>query len=123
MADLVAYYRVSTLRQHRSGLGIEAQRAAVTAFASAHGYTIAAEHIEVETGKGADALERRPQLVAALATARLSRCKVIVGKLVRIIARPRLCGRTDGPEWPSLASMPTCSCCTSMRRWRRRNDG
>ena len=84
MGQLVAYYRVSTLRQHRSGLGIEAQRAAVAAFAGAHGYTLIAEYIEAETGKGADALERRPQLAAALATARLSRCPVIVAKLDRL---------------------------------------
>jgi DNA invertase Pin-like site-specific DNA recombinase len=84
MAKAVAYYRVSTLRQQRSGLGIEAQRAAVAAFASTHGYTLVAEHIEAETGKGTDALERRPQLAAALATARLSKCPVIVAKLDRL---------------------------------------
>jgi DNA invertase Pin-like site-specific DNA recombinase len=58
----IAYYRVSTARQGRSGLGIEAQRAAVSRFAEAEGYTLIAEFTEVETGKGADALERRPRL-------------------------------------------------------------
>jgi hypothetical protein len=52
----VACLRVSTARQSRSGLGLEAQRQAVEAFAAAHGFTIAAELVEVETGKGSDAL-------------------------------------------------------------------
>jgi len=50
--------------QRGSGLGIEAQRAAVARFAEAEGYTLIAEFTEVETGEGADALERRPQLAA-----------------------------------------------------------
>ena len=68
--EVVAYYRLSTQRQGRSGLGLEAQRSAVQRFAEAEGLTLAAEFTEVETGKGADALERRPQLWLALARAR-----------------------------------------------------
>jgi len=79
-----AYYRVSTARQGRSGLGIEAQRAAVARFAEAEGYTLIAEFTEVETGKGADALERRPQLAAALAAGKTGKCPVIVAKLDRL---------------------------------------
>jgi DNA invertase Pin-like site-specific DNA recombinase len=67
---LVAYYRVSTREQGRSGLGIEAQKAAVTRFAEAEGFEVLGEHVEVETGKGSDALDRRPKLAAALAEAR-----------------------------------------------------
>ncbi len=81
---LVAYYRVSTARQGRSGLGLEAQRAAVMAFASSNGYTIIHEFTETETGKGADALERRPQLKAALASARKGDASVCVAKLCRL---------------------------------------
>jgi len=81
---LVTYLRVSTDKQGRSGLGIEAQRTAVMAFAETNGFTIVAEQQEHETGKGADALERRPQLAAALATARRLRCPVIVAKLDRL---------------------------------------
>src|SRR5436190_1871907 len=55
-------HRVSTAWQGRSGLGIEAQRIAVTRFAEAEDFTIFDEFTEVETGKGADALDRRPQL-------------------------------------------------------------
>lgn len=80
----IAYYRVSTQRQGRSGLGLEAQRAAVARFAEAEGITILHEFTEVETGKGADALDRRPQLAAALASARLAKCPVIVAKLDRL---------------------------------------
>ena len=84
MERAVAYYRVSTMQQHRSGLGIEAQRAAVTHFSEAEGIAIVAEYVEVETGKGADALDRRPQLAAALAAAKTARCPVIVSKLDRL---------------------------------------
>ena len=56
----VAYYRVSTRQQHRSGLGIEAQRATVTRFAETENLRIIAEYVEAEIGKGADALDRRP---------------------------------------------------------------
>jgi DNA invertase Pin-like site-specific DNA recombinase len=84
MEAAVAYYRVSTKQQQRSGLGIEAQRATVTRFAEAERLTIVAEFVEIETGKGADALDRRPQLAAALATARIAKCSVLVSKLDRL---------------------------------------
>jgi len=84
MEAAVAYYRVSTKQQQRSGLGIEAQRATVARFAEAEGLTIIAEFVEAETGKGADALDRRPQLAAALATTRTTKCGVLVSKLDRL---------------------------------------
>ncbi|WP_353825462.1 recombinase family protein [Mesorhizobium sp.] len=84
MTSAVAYYRVSTQRQGRSGLGIEAQRAAVARFAEAEGMIILQEFTEIETGKGADALDRRPQLNAALALARQTKCPVVVAKLDRL---------------------------------------
>src|SRR4051812_30098855 len=84
MERAVAYLRVSTKQQHRSGLGIEAQRAAVTRFAEAESFTIVREYVEAETGKGADALDRRPQLAAALAAAKAAKCSVLVSKLDRL---------------------------------------
>ena len=84
MTPAVAYYRVSTARQGKSGLGIEAQKAAIQRFAEAEGIEVLAEHVEVETGKGADALERRPELAAALAQARKAKCPVLVAKLDRL---------------------------------------
>ena len=84
MQQAIAYYRVSTARQGRSGLGIEAQREAVARFAAAEDFELIAEFVEVETGKGSDALDRRPQLAAALATGRQKKCPVIVAKLDRL---------------------------------------
>src|SRR4029079_17516724 len=59
-------------------------RAAVGRFAEAEGYTLLAEFTEVETGKGADALDRRPQLAAALAAGKSGKCPVVVAKLDRL---------------------------------------
>ena len=90
MSKIVAYIRVSTDSQHKSGLGEDAQRTAIVAFASANGFEIAAEFIEAETGKGSNALERRPQLKAALAKAKditrldKARTYVVVSKLDRL---------------------------------------
>ena len=62
MKTAVAYTRVSTASQGRSGLGLEAQIAALARFAEAEGYALAETFTEIETGKGADALDRRPRL-------------------------------------------------------------
>ena len=64
MKKIVTYVRVSTEGQGRSGLGLDAQRAAIARFAEVEGFEIAAEFTEVETGKGADALDKRPDLRA-----------------------------------------------------------
>jgi DNA invertase Pin-like site-specific DNA recombinase len=84
MGQAVAYYRVSTAGQARSGLGIEAQREAVRRFAETEGIIIIAEHVEVETGRGGDSLERRPELARALTQARKAKCPVLVAKLDRL---------------------------------------
>jgi DNA invertase Pin-like site-specific DNA recombinase len=81
---MIAYYRVSTGRQGKSGLGLEAQRAAVQRFAAAESYELAGEFIEVETGKGSDALDRRPQLAASLKAARKLKAPIVVAKLDRL---------------------------------------
>jgi DNA invertase Pin-like site-specific DNA recombinase len=81
---IVAYIRVSTSKQGRSGLGIEAQRDNIARFAKAEGYELIGEYVEVETGKGADALDRRPQLSAALTAARKRKGAVVVAKLDRL---------------------------------------
>jgi DNA invertase Pin-like site-specific DNA recombinase len=84
MQPLVSYIRVSTAGQGKSGLGIEAQRAALARFAETEACQLVAEFVEVETGKGADALDRRPQLAAALALAKKARASVVVAKLDRL---------------------------------------
>ena len=81
---IIAYYRVSTVKQGRSGLGLEAQREALARFGATEGFEIVREFVEIETGKGADALDRRPQLAAALAEAHRRRCAVGVAKLDRL---------------------------------------
>ena len=84
MRQVVTYIRVSTAAQGKSGLGMEAQRAALARFVEAEGREVLAEFVEVETGKGADALDRRPQLAAALAIAKKAKAAVVVAKLDRL---------------------------------------
>jgi len=76
----VAYYRVSTDKQGRSGLGLEAQRAAVAVHIAAALGVVAAEFVEVESGRRKD----RPQLAAALAAARGHRAILVIAKLDRL---------------------------------------
>jgi DNA invertase Pin-like site-specific DNA recombinase len=81
MKPAVAYIRTSTARQT---LGLDAQRAALDRFAQAEGFTIIETLSEQETGKGADALERRPKLKAALKTAAKHKAPILVAKLDRL---------------------------------------
>ena len=81
---LIGYVRVSTAKQGHSGLGIEAQKEALERFAASEGFQLLRVFVEVETGKGSDALDRRPQLAAALSEARRQRCSVAVAKLDRL---------------------------------------
>ncbi|MBO0715934.1 MAG: recombinase family protein [Rhizobiales bacterium] len=64
--------------------GLDAQQARITAFCASEGFTITADFAEIETGKGYDALERRPQLAAALDAAKKAKAPVIVAKLDRL---------------------------------------
>ena len=84
MKQLVAYIRVSKPSQGKSGLGLEAQRTAIARFADTEGLELVAEHVEIETGKGHDALERLPELKAALDDGRRRKCPVVVAKLDRL---------------------------------------
>jgi DNA invertase Pin-like site-specific DNA recombinase len=84
MTVAVGYLRVSTEGQGRSGLGLDAQRTAIRNFAESEGYDVVQWFEEIETGRGSDALDRRPQLRAALALARRRKGPVLVSKLDRL---------------------------------------
>ena len=71
-------------KQGKSGLGIEAQKQALERFAAAEGFELGRVCVEVETGKGSDAIDRRQQLAAALQEARRQRCSIAVAKLDRL---------------------------------------
>ena len=81
----VSYLRVSTERQGRSGLGLEAQREAVATYLNGGRWTLAAEYVEVESGKRND----RPQLAAALAHAKSIGATVVFAKLDRLARNAR----------------------------------
>lgn len=80
MCKIVAYYRVSTEGQGRSGLGLEAQRKAVTTLCTARGWQIMADYTEVESGKRAD----REQLTTALHHAKVTGGTLVIAKLDRL---------------------------------------
>lgn len=76
----VTYLRVSTDKQGRSGLGLEAQRETVTTFAAGRSGTVLAEFVEVESGARSD----RPELAAALAAAKRAGATLLIAKLDRL---------------------------------------
>jgi DNA invertase Pin-like site-specific DNA recombinase len=81
---VVSYLRVSTAMQGKSGLGLEAQREAVARYLAANGSTLVREFEEVETGKGSDAMDKRPQLKAAIALAKKHKAVLVIAKLDRL---------------------------------------
>ena len=78
--QFVSYLRVSTQRQGKSGLGLEAQREAVTGYLNGGNWTLVQEVVEVESGKRND----RPELKRALSLCRLHRAVLLVAKLDRL---------------------------------------
>ena len=76
----VAYFRVSTDRQGKSGLGLEAQREAVLAYLDGGSWQLVGEFTEVESGKRSD----RPQLAAALVACKKHKAKLVIAKLDRL---------------------------------------
>lgn len=78
--NFVAYYRVSTDRQGKSGLGLDAQQTAIRNFLNGENWTLAGEFTEVETGKKND----RPELALALALCKRKKAKLVIAKLDRL---------------------------------------
>lgn len=79
-ARFISYYRVSTARQGQSGLGLEAQRAAVLGYLNGGDWRLVGEFTEVESGKNND----RPQLAKAMAECRLRNATLVIAKLDRL---------------------------------------
>jgi DNA invertase Pin-like site-specific DNA recombinase len=79
-ARFVAYYRVSTDRQGKSGLGLDAQRKSVMDYLNGGAWELTAEFVEVESGKHSD----RPKLAAALDACRKHKAKLVIAKLDRL---------------------------------------
>lgn len=80
----ILYTRVSTAEQGKSGLGLEAQLISINEFCTDENIEVIAHYEEIETGKGADALETRPQLKAALTHAKKEGAHLVVAKLDRL---------------------------------------
>lgn len=80
----IAYYRVSTPKQGQSGLDLEAQQSAVAGYLNGGQWKLLGEYTEVETGKGANALQKRPQLKAALDACRKLKATLVIAKLDRL---------------------------------------
>ena len=80
--EIVTYVRMSTEGQHKSGLGEDAQRRALTEFAAQHDLRIAAGYSD--TASGAAPLTRRPGLAVAILDARKRKCPVVVARLDRL---------------------------------------
>ena len=77
---LVAYMRVSTQKQGRSGLGLDAQRVAIEEYARARDAEILQTHVEIESGRRSD----RPELGKAIQIARLTGSVLVIAKLDRL---------------------------------------
>ena len=102
----VAYYRVSTQKQGRSGLGLAAQRQAVADFLNGGNWKIVGEFTEVESGKKSD----RPQLAKALAMCRLHGARLVIAKLDRLSRNAHfLLGLQESGVDFVAADMPTAN--------------
>ena len=80
MTNFISYFRVSTDRQGQSGLGLDAQRAAVATYVQRAGGTILASYTEIESGSKSS----RPEIAKALAHAKREKATLIIAKLDRL---------------------------------------
>ena len=120
--SFVAYYRVSTDRQGRSGLGLEAQREAVATFLNGGKWKLLGELTEVESGK----VNARPELAKALTACKLTGATLVVAKLDRLARNAHFLlsvvegSGAGGVVFCDLPQVPPARwASSSSRRWRR----
>lgn len=106
MRTLIGYYRVSTASQWRSGLGLEAQRRAVSDYAASVGARLVAEFEEAESGRRTE----RPRLQEAIAACRSTKSTLVIAKLDRLARNLHFISRLleSGVEFVA-ADMPTAN--------------
>jgi len=104
MKKLITYYRVSTLGQQKSGLGIEAQQERCKAFAVANDFEIIASYRDALSGGGYNALSHRPGLAEAIRQARKFNCAVLVAKLDRLSRNVAFISRLMEEKVPFIVS-------------------
>ena len=122
---IVAYHRVSTARQGRSGLGLDAQEKAIQDYAKAKDATIVGTFTEVESGKNND----RPELTKALHLAKVTGATLVIAKLDRLSrnAATRICATCSARRISPIFTpqtrtscmtcrLPLCSCSTATSR-------
>ena len=105
MVRIIAYYRVSTRQQGESGLGLEAQQAAVESYADGLGADVIKSYTEVESGR-----RSRPMLTAAIGHAKLAGATLVVAKLDRLYRNVAFmsarygwrCSATRPSSWPGV---------------------
>jgi DNA invertase Pin-like site-specific DNA recombinase len=96
MKRAIGYLRVSTHMQGHNGIGLEAQRVQIEAFAQAHGYSIITYKRDIATGTGEEGLDERPGLRSATKAAKQSRCPIIVTDISRIARNVKLVQKIIG---------------------------
>ncbi len=104
MKPIITYYRVSTLGQQKSGLGLEAQQERCEAFAEANGFEIIASHQDALSGGGYNALNYRPGLAEAIRQARKHNCSILVAKLDRLSRNVAFISRLMEEKVPFIVS-------------------
>ena len=110
----ISYLRVSTDKQGRSGLGIEAQREAVTSYLNGGQWTLVSEYVETESGRKSD----RPKLAAALSHAKAIGAKLVFAKLDRLTRNVDLLWTSCGRLSPAKLIWYSATCRASLLgRW------
>jgi len=104
MKPIVTYFRVSTLGQQKSGLGLEAQQERCEAFAEAHGFEIIASYQDALSGGGYNALNHRTGLAEAIRQARKHNCPILVAKLDRLSRNVAFISRLMEEKVPFIVS-------------------